>query len=331
MEKTLDYGIANYAATNHYEANTIGRITAAFGKNYSMAKATGEIQNAVLTGKLKINAQKEVIKLAVGDFVRYEVRADRLLVTEVLPRLNEIAKAASVSRKDQHAKTQQQIMAANVDQVFIVIACDQRFVISMLERYLLTFSTAKNEVVVILSKADYAEQFQLIKATIVHDYPQITVVGCTSQDAQMVEPIVQFLSPVTTSVFIGNSGAGKSTIVNAIAGVDLQKNGVVRSGDNRGKHTTSTTRLISLNPQAGYLIDTPGIKTIGIWETGDTDIFADIATIATKCRFRNCQHRAEPGCAIKQAIANGELTHARVERYLALINETGEHHHGRRR
>ncbi len=324
-----DYCILPYlSSTDQSDFPLVARIIQIFNqKNITIADSQGVIyHSAFLSGSLKRQTT-----LVVGDFVRYEKIANSYRITTLLNRNNQLVKNTSAARKSVHVKNGIQLIAANLTDVFVVIACDQRFTISLLERYLLQFQLPNTKLRIILTKQDFQSDFLKIKQLILKSYPKLAIFAVSIYDQPSFAIFKKMLSNKSTSIFIGASGAGKSTIINQLAGQTLQKVGQVRFGDQRGKHTTTSARLYFINDHFGYLIDTPGIKEIGLTNTAGTDVFADIDDLAGHCRFKNCRHTNEPGCAIQAAIQTGQLDATRFQRYEKYRRELDHHHKNEQR
>lgn len=255
---------------------------------------------------------------AVGDWLLIEGQAHRnARAAALLPRRTTLKRAVAGEHYGQ------QLIAANVDTVFIVSGLDNDFNARRIERYLLLVRGGAQPVVV-LTKADRTASAdvtaQAARATLADlDVPVVSV-NATQPDS--VAQLATWLSTGTTAVVVGSSGAGKSTLTNTLLGQNRMKTGAVRASDDRGRHTTTHRALISL-PGGACLIDTPGMRELKPTgeETLDDSGFADIAELATRCRFRNCQHAQEPGCAVQHAIQHDGLSPGRVANYLKLTAE----------
>ncbi len=253
-------------------------------------------------------------RAAVGDWVLQDGR--RILA--LLPRLTAIKRAAA----GEHY--QQQVIAANVDTAFVVCGLDADFNPRRIERYLLLVGGGGVKPVVVLTKADRdgADADAALAALADLRAQGVPVLALNARDPSTAEALSPWLGPGRTAVLVGSSGAGKSTVTNTLLGEERMKTGAVREHDSRGRHTTTHRALIAL-PSGACLIDTPGMRELK--PTGEEELadggFADIEELASQCRFSDCAHRAEPGCAIRAAIAAGTLDAARVANYLKLRDE----------
>lgn len=253
----------------------------------------------------------------VGDWLLVEGRK----AVALLPRRSAIKRGAA----GEHY--QQQLIAANVDTVFVVCGLDADFNPRRIERYLLLVRGGGVEPVVVLTKADQAEAADAevlpgAMAALVELAAQgVAVRAVNARDAESVAALNPWLQPGRTAVLVGSSGAGKSTLTNTLLGFERMKTGEVRESDSRGRHTTTHRALIPL-PAGACLIDTPGMRELK--PTGEEDVaenFSDVEALAEQCRFRDCKHAREPGCAVRAAIEAGKLDPQRFANYLKLSDE----------
>jgi ribosome biogenesis GTPase len=250
---------------------------------------------------------------AVGDWVAVcDAPGDRAAIEAVLPR------RTKVSRKTPWLKAEEHILAANVDTVLLVTGLDHDFNPRRLERYLIAAWDSGANPVVVLTKLDLLDDAdKLVEAEdVAVGVPVLSVSNLTGEGIDDLRALVR---AGETFVLLGSSGVGKSTLVNRLADRELMATGGLRN-DGRGRHTTRHRQLFVL-PNGALLVDTPGLRELQIWE-GDVDsAFADIAEIATACRFNDCAHETEPGCAIQEALETGALDPERWASYLKLQRE----------
>ena len=253
-------------------------------------------------------------RAAVGDWVLVE---DGQRIVAMLPRRSAIKRAAA----GEHYR--QQLIAANIDTVLVVCGLDADFNPRRIERYLLLVQGGGTPVIV-LTKADKPEaDIAAAVAALTEIAGQgVAVVPVNARDPGSAAVLHRWLGPGMTAVLVGSSGAGKSTLTNSLLGIERMKTAAVRATDDRGRHTTTYRALIPL-PSGACLIDTPGMRELK--PTGEEDLaeggFADVEAIAADCRFRDCTHGAEPGCAVRAAVEAGTLSAARVASYLKLRDE----------
>lgn len=255
---------------------------------------------------------------AVGDWVLIEGSA----IVALLPRRSAIKRGAA----GEHYK--QQLIAANIDTAFVVCGLDADFNPRRIERYLLLVRSGGSEPVVVLTKIDRAIEadagaVDAAMASLVDLAAQdVAIRAVNAKDRDSVAALDPWLQPGRTVVLVGSSGAGKSTLTNTLLGAERMKTGEVRESDSRGRHTTTYRSLIPL-PSGACLIDTPGMRELK--PTGEEDLaeggFADIEALAEQCKFRDCRHQSEPGCAVRAAIETGKLDPDRYAHYLKLRDE----------
>jgi ribosome biogenesis GTPase len=277
----------------------------------------GEIWGEI-TGRLRHTAVGRDELPAVGDWVVTNILPDegKGLIHAVLPRQSKF------SRKVAGLTSEEQIVAANIDTVFLVTSLNRDFNLSRMERYLImTWDSGANPVIV-LNKADlcpdptpYLQGLEKIAAGV----PAI-VVSCYTEDG--LGELEPYLVKGKTVALLGSSGVGKSTLVNRLFGQDVLETQAIRTDDDRGRHTTTTRELLLL-PNRGMIIDTPGMREMQLWNEEDRlgDTFEEIETLALDCRFRDCQHTNEPDCAVRAAIEDGRLDARRLESYHKLQRE----------
>nr|WP_229659217.1 ribosome small subunit-dependent GTPase A [Luteimonas terricola] len=252
---------------------------------------------------------------AVGDWVLVE---DGRRIVALLPRRSAIKRGAA----GEHYR--QQLIAANVDVAFVVCGLDGDFNLRRIERYLLLVQGSGAQPVVVLTKADLpgADAAAAHAALAGIEALGVPAVAVNAKDAAAVEALAPWLHPGDTVVLVGSSGAGKSTLTNTLLGIDRMKTAAVREHDARGRHTTTHRALIPL-PSGACLIDTPGMRELK--PTGEEELadggFGDVEVLAAQCRFRDCAHGREPGCAVRAAIARGELDEGRFLNYMKLGGE----------
>lgn len=290
------------------------RITAVHKERYALVCEYGETHGRLKT-KEYYGGYEEFP--TTGDFVliNYNPSGDSQII-KTLPR------KTFFSRKDPTPGRGEQAVAANFDYVFIMQSLNQDFNPKRLERYLTLAWQSGAVPVVVLTKADLMDKYS--------DYIRITekiaagvvVHAVSSVTGEGMDTLTDYIMPGKTVVFLGSSGVGKSSLVNALAGEEIMAVNGIREDDSKGRHTTTHRQLIMLKNGA-MIIDTPGMRELGMWDVsvGLGEAFADVEQFLGRCRFSDCRHQTEPGCAIKEAIANGELSQARWESYRKLKNE----------
>jgi ribosome biogenesis GTPase len=268
-------------------------------------------------GELRASAANRLVRdeelPAVGDWVG--VDSETGLIEAVLPR------RTTISRKEVWQATREQVLAANVDVAFLVQALPLDFNVRRLERYLAMAWESGAQPVVLLTKTDLVDDVQPflddVEAVTLGSCPVLAVSALTGAG---LDGMLMWFEGNRTAVLLGSSGVGKSTIVNALAGEELLATQEVREDDQRGRHTTSHRELILL-PTGGVVLDTPGIRELQLWDADLEQTFGDIEELARHCRFSDCAHDQEPGCAVREALANGTLSAERWDSYRKLQRE----------
>jgi len=275
----------------------------------------------ILPGRVRQRARSKAQLPAVGDWVlATPISGDKekLMITQVLPRKSRF------SRNESGERTDEQVVASNIDLVFIVSGLDHNFSPARIERFLLLARESGALPIVLLNKADLSspeEIDQHIKELepILGNIPVLVTSVVTSTG---IEHLQSLIPHGQTAAFLGSSGVGKSSIINSLLDEERLKTSAVRIIDSKGRHTTSHRELV-LMPSGGLLIDTPGMRELQVWADEDAvdQSFEDILSVTDQCRFRDCQHQSEPGCAVKDAVLTGKLSVERVERYLQYREE----------
>ncbi len=285
------------------------------------AVGIGLFDDVRVSGRFEYGAAGPADYPVIGDWVFVDVEGDSVRVQAVLDR------RSALSRGSAGPKSEEQALAANVDVVFLVFALDggRNFLVRFLERALVVAKNSGASCCIVLNKADLAsvEARDEAIASANRAAPQTPVVALSARTGEGVGDLSSIVSPGETVCMLGKSGVGKSALVNALAGIaPVAREGYVREDDLRGRHTTTSSRLYRL--ESGLLlIDSPGIRELKLW--GDSDSlaggFPEIAELASRCRFDDCGHGAEPGCAVRAALESGELDGARYRAYLDLARE----------
>ena len=293
------------------------RVVAQQRKFWRVAGDFGESW-AEASGKLRLAADEGADWPAVGDWVAAEVHgADATaMIQEVLPRRTKFV------RKMAGKKIEEQVIAANVDMAFLVSALDGDFNPRRVERYLAQCWESGAGPVIVLNKADACEGAREKAAEMERVAIGIPVCVVSARTGKGFGELDGFLKPGHTLVLLGSSGVGKSTIANRLLGQAVQEVQPVRESDSRGRHTTTSRELFVL-PGGALLMDTPGLREMQLWdaEDGVAQTFADIDALAAKCRFGDCRHEGEPGCAVLESVSAGSLDAARLENRRKLLRE----------
>ena len=294
---------------------TVGRITLQEKGLYRLRTAVGE-QNALVSGRFQFDAQAVSDYPAVGDYVLADCAdSDTAVIHQVLPR-----KSVFVRRAAGTSKTEQ-VVAANIDTVFLCMSLNNDFNLRRLERYLAVAWESGADPVVLLTKADLCADIPQKQAEVASVAMGAAVLTVSAMESDGYHQVMPYLTAGRTVAFVGSSGVGKSTLINRLLGKERLATDGLRN-DDKGHHTTTHRELLVL-PGGAMVIDTPGMRELGMWDTvsGVEQTFADIEALASQCRFRDCSHTGEPGCAVRDAIRRGELDSGRWQSYQKLKSE----------
>ncbi len=306
-------------AAHRGPGDAVGRVVVEHRIDCEVVSTFGEARAAIPGRLWRAIERGEELKPTVGDWVVLSAQgAGKALLTAVLPR------RSWLSRKAAGRAIQQQIGAANVDTVFVVSALNQPPRPRLLERFVAMAKEGGAEPVILLSKADLCGEARTAQELAEHAAPGVGVHVISAVSGLGLGALATYLLPTRTAVFVGASGVGKSTLVNLLLGEEqLAVGGLGAQG--KGKHTTTRRELLVL-PSGSIVIDTPGIRELGMWDAqqGVAEAFSDIDVLAQQCRFADCKHEEEPDCAVKAAVNGGQLLRERYSGWKKLQRELRE-------
>ena len=277
-------------------------------KGFFSAKTSGSIRyNSLLKSDLP----------AVGDWVMISLRGDKSYICSILPRRNCISRRCSGNVIDE------QVLSANIDIVFIVMSLDENFNLKRLQRYISVAASSKIKSVILLTKSDICDKSGELLEKVRKIAPDKEVFAISSFGESTEKLLKSFVKSGISAVFIGSSGVGKSTLINTLSASDIRATGEISSAVRKGRHTTSARELILLD-SGGMVIDTPGMREIQNWQEEDASGFEMILELSQQCRFADCRHKTEPGCAVKEAVENGTLSAETLEMWRKQLEESEE-------
>ncbi len=320
--QSLGASPAIYGAFQPHAAHglILARVAISQRDQYRLYSESGELE-AEPSGALWHRTPDRAAMPVAGDWVAARiVGAGQAIVDAVLPRRTLFSRRAAGRREDQ------QPIAANIDVVFLVCGLDGDFNLRRLERYLTLAMESGAAPVVVLNKADACGDLASRIEETAAVAGEAPIISCSAREDAGMDGLARFLGPGITVALLGSSGVGKSTIVNRLLGEERFPTTDVRESDSRGRHTTTHRELVPL-PSGGALIDTPGMRELQLWATQESvdAAFDEIAEIAAGCRFRDCSHRGEQGCAVEAAFVRGDIGAGRLESYRKLLAEARHH------
>ncbi|MFF4406184.1 ribosome small subunit-dependent GTPase A [Streptomyces sp. NPDC001404] len=312
-----DEGFAADFAAHAAEGLTPGRIVRVDRGRCDLVVADGDGVRHVLADTALVTTGDPVAIMCTGDWAAVDL--DSGYVRALLPRRTAFVRSTSSSRSEG------QILAANADCAIVAVPLSGDLDLGRIERFLALAWESGSEPLVVLTKADLvtAEVLGHLVADTEAAAPGVQVLAVSAETGEGLDVLAAVLGG-RTSVLLGQSGAGKSTLANAVVGAEVQDVQATRDRDGKGRHTTTTRNLLPLPlPAGGVLIDTPGLRGVGLWDAGAgvAQAFSEIEALAGQCRFHDCAHAAEPGCAVLAAVETGDLHQRRLDSYRKLVRE----------
>ncbi len=306
------------AFTEHQKQGLVpARVVTEDKHFYTVVGEMGDLL-AVVTGRIHHRRESNSDFPKVGDWVAIARQAgeEKAVIHAVLPR------RTTLTRKVTGREIEEQVLATNLDKAFVVQALDATFNLRRLERFLVMVHEGGAQPVVVLNKADVCDDVDARLAETKLAAGETAVVVVSAKTRKGIGQLREFIRPGETVAFIGTSGVGKSSLINRLNGEETQPTIEVRASDSKGRHATTWRELIPL-PNGGLVIDTPGMREFHMWVAGEGlgEAFPDLTIISAGCKFSDCQHSNEPGCAVKAAVETGQITRERYASFLKLQRE----------
>lgn len=297
-----------------YPDYEIARVIAQYKGMYKIVRKDCECY-AEVSGKFRYESDMLSTFPAVGDFVMISSseNQERALIHHVLTRRSVFERTAV------GVTGQSQIIASNIDIVFICMSLNNNFNLSRLERYTSIAWNSGATPVIVLTKSDLCEDTSSLIAQVEASAPFTDIIVTSAFDDEACKRLLSYIKPKITASFIGSSGVGKSTLINKLMGEDVLETSSI-GRDDKGRHTTTGREMLIL-PNGGIVIDTPGMRELGAQSVDLSTTFSDIEELEKSCRFRDCTHTSEPGCAVLEAIASGTLEQRRLDNYFKIKRE----------
>lgn len=323
IEHNFNTNLKHYGLTERLEQEAtlysdlfLARVTEQHRELYQVVSEQGEI-SANVSGKLAYHADGQLSFPAVGDWVmidRMDDKGGNAIIHHILQRKSVLARQAAGT-----ANTSQAI-ATNIDTIFICMSLNADFNLRRVERYLAMAWESMATPVIVLTKSDLCDDLEQKQTDIASVSIGVDVIVCSSENGDGYDMITSYIEEGKTIAFVGSSGVGKSTLINRLMGQEVLETKTIRADDAKGRHTTTHRQLLLL-PKGGVVIDTPGMRELQIYTGNLSKTFEDVEEIAVGCKFSNCTHTSEPGCAIREAIEGGTLSEKRFESYEKLQRE----------
>ena len=299
-----------------YDGLFIARVSEQHRELYKVISERGEL-NASVSGKLAYHTESQISFPAVGDWVMID-RADGNFGNAIIHHV--LQRKSVFTRKAAGSANEQQVIAANIDIIFICMSLNEDFNLRRIERYLTIAWDSMATPVIVLTKSDLCENLSQRMNELSYVSMGADIIACSSENGYGSQDINTYIEKGKTIAFIGSSGVGKSTLINRLMGQDILATKMIREDDDKGRHTTTHRQLLLL-PSGGIVIDTPGMRELQIYTGNISKTFEDIEEFAVRCKYNDCSHETEPECMVQKAIKDGSLSKERFESYKKLQRE----------
>lgn len=323
LDNNFNINLYSYGLTDRFEQEAtqyndlfLARVTEQHRDLYQVISEQGEM-SASVSGKFTYQADGQLSFPAVGDWVmidRVDDKGGNGIIHHILRRKSMLARQAAGTANIGQA------IATNIDTIFICMSLNADFNLRRVERYLTMAWESMATPVIVLTKSDLCDDLEQKQSDIASVSVGVDVLVCSSENGDGYDAIASYIEHGKTIAFVGSSGVGKSTLINRLMGQEVLATKAIRADDAKGRHTTTHRQLLLL-PKGGVVIDTPGMRELQIYTGNVSKTFEDVEAIAACCKFSNCTHTAEPGCAIREAIAEGALSEKRFESYEKMQRE----------
>lgn len=319
--KLAEYGWSNFWNQHLDKIENIARVIRVEKDRFYLIGNQGELEGK-LSGNFRLKLEEDSNSLCVGDWVLCGDQYTSSSGGVGVQIQDNLERKSFIARPSVGGGNRKQLLAANIDFAFLVASANDDLSVNRLRRYVLLCKEGEVVPVIVLSKIDLIRESADLQSQLQASFPQLHIIGLSNVDGSGVEEIRKYLSPGVTGVFLGSSGVGKSTLSNLLLEKEIQAVQGIREDDSKGRHTT-TQRSLFVIPSGGLIVDTPGLREVGVLGSSEhtADQFREIDELTKSCRFSNCQHNEEPGCAVSAALEEGSIEEQDWSEYNKLLRE----------